>query len=104
MRRVLTFLAAVLLAIGLVPSVSATTSALPANTRFFAADPSPGAAQQAKALRRAGKTGAARRITEMAAVPTAVWFTEGTASEVGAYATEIINAANADGSVPVLVA
>ena len=86
------------------PRASATTPALPANTRFFAAEPNPGAAQQAKALRRAGKKAAAARVTAMAGVPTAVWFTEGTPSEVGTYATEIVNAANLDGSVPVLVA
>ena len=82
---------------------SATTPALPANTRFYAADPNPGAAQQARALRHAGKKAAAARVTAMAAVPTAVWFTELTPSEVGAYATEIISAAQDDGSVPVIV-
>jgi endoglucanase len=82
----------------------ATNPALPSNTRFYAAPPNPGAAQQAKALRRAGKRAAAARITAMAAVPTAVWFTEGSAAEVGDYATEVIDAANADGTVPVLVA
>ncbi|MDL2335481.1 MAG: glycoside hydrolase family 6 protein [Chloroflexota bacterium] len=83
---------------------AATTPALPSNTRFYAAPPNPGAAQQAKALRRAGRQAPAARITAMAAVPTAVWFTEGTVSEVGAYADEVIAAANDDGSVPVLVA
>jgi endoglucanase len=87
-----------------VPTAAATTPALPSDTRFYAAPPNPGAAQQARALRRAGKRAAAARVTAMAAVPTAVWFTEGTASEVGAYAEEVIAAAQDDGSVPVLVA
>ncbi|HUP83761.1 MAG TPA: glycoside hydrolase family 6 protein [Candidatus Limnocylindria bacterium] len=86
------------------PSAVATTPALPADTRFYHAPPNPGAVQQAKALKQAGRTAAAARITAMAAVPQAVWFTEGTPSEVGAYATEIIDAAKDDGSVPVVVA
>ncbi|MEA2676722.1 MAG: endoglucanase [Chloroflexota bacterium] len=96
-----------LVCLALVPAPStatATAPALPADTRFYHAPPNPGAVQQAKALKRAGRTAAAARISAMAAVPQAVWFTEGTPSEVGAYATEIIGAAHDDGSVPVLVA
>ena len=83
---------------------AATTPALPANTRFFAADPNPGAAQQAKALRHAGKKPLRLGSLRWPRCRQHVWFTEGTASEVGAYATEIVDAANDDGSVPVLVA
>lgn len=86
------------------PTTSATTPALPADTRFYHSPPNPGAVQQAKALKRAGRNAAAARITAMAAVPQAVWFTEGTPSEVGAYAADVIAAAGDDGSVPVLVA
>lgn len=93
--------------LALVPApsrTSATTPALPADTRFYHAPPNPGAIAQAKALKKAGRYAAAARITAMAAVPQAVWLTQGTPSEVSAYATEIIDAAKDDGSVPVLVA
>jgi endoglucanase len=85
-------------------AASATTTALPANTRFYAAPPNPGGVHQVAALKAAGKTGAARRLKEMMDTPSSVWFTEGTPSEVGVYAAEVVAAAQDDGSVPVLVA
>ena len=97
---------AVLASLVLVPpvNVSATTPDLPADTRFYSPDPNPGAIQQINALKAAGRTGAAQRIKAMVNTPNAVWFTQGTPSEVNDYATEVIDAANDDGSVPVLVA
>ena len=56
------------------PHAGATTPALPSDTRFYHAPPNPGAMQQARALRRAGRNGAAARITALAAVPQAVWL------------------------------
>lgn len=104
MKLLVTAILACLVLVPAASRVSATTPALPADTRFYHAPPNPGATQQAHALRHAGKRAAAARITAMAAVPQAVWFTEGTPSQVGAYADEVVAAAQDDGSVPVLVA
>lgn len=74
------------------------------DTPFYAPPPNAGGVRQVAQLRRAGRVGAARRMTAMIRIPQAVWFTEGTPDEARQYAQETVAAAQDDGSVPVLVA
>jgi endoglucanase len=101
-RLVAGFLAVLVLVL---PSpAAATTAMLSPGTRFYVANPNPGATQQIAALKAAGKTRTANRLKQMVNTPAGVWFTAGTPAEVKAYAEEVVAEAADQGTVPVLVA
>ena len=74
------------------------------NTRFFIPPPPTGAVKQVVDLVKGRKLLDAARITAMEAVPSAVWFTEGTPAEVKAAVRKTVKAASLLHTVPVLVA
>ena len=87
------------------PSAVATPSgALEPRTRFFIPPPNPGAVQQIVDLAKERKLIDAARITAMEATPHAVWFTDGSPSEVRAAVRKTVKAAALLRTVPVLVA
>ena len=87
------------------PSAVATPSgALEPRTRFFIPPPNPGAVQQIVDLAKERKLIDAARITAMEATPHAVWFTDGSPSDVRAAVRKTVKAAALLRTVPVLVA
>ncbi|MFI9002042.1 glycoside hydrolase family 6 protein [Streptomyces sp. NPDC053541] len=72
-------------------------------TRFYV-DPDSGAARQAVADAAAGDSDDAARMTRLAALPQAAWFTGGTPEQARADAAALGARARAAGEVPVLVA
>ena len=87
------------------PSAVATPSgALEPRTRFFTPPPNPGAVQQIVDLAKERKLIDAARLTAMKATPHAVWFTDGSPSDVKAAVRKTVKAAALLRTVPVLVA
>ena len=87
------------------PSAVATPSGvLEPRTRFFIPPPNPGAVQQIVDLAKERKLIDAARITAMEATPHAVWFTDGSPSDVKAAVRKTVKAAALLHTVPVLVA
>ena len=94
------------------PSVETKASAvaprprrvLEPRTRFFIPPPNPGAVQQIVDLAKGRKLIDAARITAMEATPHAVWFTDGSPSDVKAAVRKTVKAAALLHTVPVLVA
>ena len=87
------------------PSEVATPSGvLEPRTRFFIPPPNPGAVQQIVDLAKGGKLIDAARLTAMEATPHAVWFTDGSPSDVKAAVRKTVKAAALLRTVPVLVA
>ena len=76
---------------------------LPANTRFYAPPPRPGAIKQALDLVRHRKYADAWRVTALATTPQAVWFNGGTPQQVKADVKKTMAAAALTKTVPVLV-
>jgi endoglucanase len=74
------------------------------DARFFAPGAQPGALQQIDQLRAAGRDADAGLIAAMAAVPQAVWITQGTPEEARQRVAEVTAAADEQQAVPVLVA
>ncbi|HEX9040608.1 MAG TPA: glycoside hydrolase family 6 protein [Trebonia sp.] len=107
--------AAVVTAGSVLPAMSATASpATPAGvtaaravspgTRFFVPPPSAGAPQQVVSLLKAHDLKDAALITEMEAIPRAVWFTSGTPAQVKQQVGQTMAEAAVERAVPVLVA
>ena len=87
------------------PSEVATPSGvLEPGTRFFIPPPNPGAVQQIVDLAKGGKLIDAARVTAMEATPHAVWFTDGSPSDVKAAVRKTVKAAALLRTVPALVA
>ena len=80
------------------------SSVLEPRTRFFIPPPNPGAVQQIVDLAKERKLIDAARITAMEATPHAVWFTDGSPSDVKAAVRKTVKAAALLRTVPVLVA
>lgn len=98
-------MSAVVLAVSATAATAwAGSSGIGPGTRFYTPQPNPGATAQINRLKHAGKHAAARRLQSMVDVPQAVWFTQGTPAEVKQYAQQIVADADADASVPMLVA
>src|SRR6187551_2636689 len=86
-------------------ALTATASGgLDPRTRFFTPPPNPGAVQQIVDLVKSRKLVDAARVTAMEATPHAVWFTDGTPSDVKAAVRKTMKAAALLRTVPVLVA
>jgi endoglucanase len=83
---------------------SAPSRTLAPDTRFFIPPPNPGAVQQIVDLVKARKLVDAARITAMEATPHAVWFTDGTPTEVKAAVRKTVKSAALLRTVPMLVA
>jgi endoglucanase len=75
-----------------------------AGTRFFVPPPTEGAPQQIVQLLEAGDLKDAALITEMEAVPRAVWFKTGTPAQVQQQVQQTMAEAAIERAVPVLVA
>jgi endoglucanase len=71
---------------------------------FYTPPPNPGATQQINRLHAKGKHAAANRLAAMVDNPQAVWGTWGTPAEAREYVADTVAAAQADGSIPILVA
>jgi endoglucanase len=111
-RRPVAGLAALALsasAVALVPnSASAATSApsghtLASNTRFFVQPPADGSLTQIAGLLRSGHIGDAALLTEMEAVPSAVWLTGGTPAQVAQQVRTTVLEASLERAEPVFV-
>ena len=85
-------------------AVATPSGVLEPRTRFFIPPPNPGAVQQIVDLAKEHKLIDAARITAMEATPHAVWFTDGSPSDVKAAVRKTVKAAALLGTVPVLVA
>jgi endoglucanase len=77
---------------------------LASTTQFYVPPPSSGAVKQVKNLLHAKNWADAARVSALAAVPHAVWFSSGTPSEVKAAVQRTMNQAKCEHRVPVLVA
>jgi endoglucanase len=73
-------------------------------TRFFVPPANPGANDQINALKASHDRKDAALISDLIGTPQAVWFTSGTPASVKRDVRKIVNKANGDKSVPVLVA
>ena len=85
-------------------AVSAVQRGLGPGTRFFVPPPSDGAPQQVLQLLKSGDRKDAALITEMEAIPRAVWFTSGTPAQVQQQVRQTMIGAALQRAVPVLVA
>ncbi len=108
-KRVGIFSTAIVLAATVLPMTVPVAQAsaghtLPANTRFYVPKPQPGAVAQAGDLADAGQLADARVLRKMISTPQAVWFTGGTPSQVKKDVRQVVHVANAQGTVPILVA
>jgi endoglucanase len=86
------------------PAASAVARGFGPGTRFFIPLPSAGAPQQILQLAESGDLRDAALITEMEAIPRAVWFTSGTPAQVQQQVQQTMIEAAIEGAVPVLVA
>ena len=87
------------------PSTQAAVSrGITSGTRFFVPPPSAGAPQQIVQLLKAGHLKDAALITEMEAIPRAVWFDSGTPAQVQQQVKQTTAEAAIERAVPVLVA
>jgi endoglucanase len=86
------------------PAASAVAHGFGPGTRFFIPLPSAGAPQQILQLAESGDLRDAALITEMEAIPRAVWFTSGTPAQVQQQVQQTMIEAAIEGAVPVLVA
>jgi endoglucanase len=85
-------------------AVATPSGGLEPHTRFFIPPPNPGAVQQIVDLAKGGKLIDAARVTAMEATPHAVWFTDGSPSDVKAAVRKTVKAAALLRTVPALVA
>jgi endoglucanase len=83
---------------------AAVQRGLTPGTRLFVPPPSAGAPQQILQLALSGDLKDAARITEMEAIPRAVWFTSGTPAQVEQQVRATMVEAAVEQAVPVLVA
>ena len=86
------------------PAAGATARAIGGDTRFFVPPPSSGAPQQIVALLKAHDPKDAALVTEMEAIPRAVWFTSGSQAQVQQQVRQTMAEAAVERAVPVLVA
>ena len=86
------------------PAAATAARTIGAGTRFFVPPPSAGAPQQVISLLKAHDLKDAALITEMEAIPRAVWFTSGTPAQVTQQARQTMAEAAVERAVPVLVA
>lgn len=97
--------AAAALAIGVVgPAAAADPPGLDPDTVFYVPKANHGAVEQIAALRTAGRADDAALISTMIDLPSAVWFTKGSAKSVEQDVRATVKRAAAKKSVPVLVA
>jgi endoglucanase len=82
----------------------AVSRGLAAGTRFFVPPPTEGAPQQIAGLLKAGDLKDAALITEMEAVPRAVWFNSGTPAQVQQQVQQTMAEAAIERAEPALVA
>jgi endoglucanase len=86
------------------PGAATVSRGFGPGTRFFVPPPSPGAPQQILQLVASGDVRDAALITEMEAIPRAVWFTSGTPAQVQQQVRLTMLEAALEHAVPTLVA
>jgi endoglucanase len=86
------------------PPPPASAHNLPPDTRFFVRPPDADAVSQVRELRHTKQLREARDLAALEATPQAVWFTDGSPSDVEAAVRQTMKAAAAEDRVPVLVA
>ena len=91
---------------GVAQADSALTAApaLATNTKFYVPPPDPGAVKQAEQLLRSRKLLDALTVAAVETIPSAVWFTNGTPSEVRRSVQKTAVTAKLEKRMPVLVA
>jgi endoglucanase len=87
---------------GVMPGAASPVAA--GTIRYYTPPPNPGSTQQINKLHAKGKHAAADRLAAMVDNPQAVWVTWGTPEEARGYVADTVAAAEADGSIPILVA